>query len=43
MLLSAYVLDLLLNNTKVHQIVCACAKKFEYAMDDEVTKLMRKH
>ena len=42
-LLIAYVLDLLLNNTKVHQIVCACAQKFEYTMDDEVTKLMRKH
>jgi len=39
-LLSAHVLDLLLINIKVHTIYCACAKKFEYSTDDEITKLM---
>jgi len=42
-LLSAHVLDLLLINIKVHPISCLCANKFEYTMDDEVTKLILKH
>jgi len=39
-LLSAHVLDLLLMNIKVHPTSCACANKFEYSTDDEITKLM---
>jgi len=39
-LLIAHVLNLLLINIKVHLISCACANKFEYSMDDAVTKFM---
>jgi len=39
MLLSANVLDMLLI-IKVNRISCAYTHKFEYSMDDEVTKLM---
>jgi len=39
---SANVLDLLLINIKVHPISYACANKFEYSLDDEVTKFMLK-
>jgi len=42
-LLSGHVLDSLLINIKVHQIDWVCANKFEYSMDDQVTKLVLKH
>jgi len=39
-LLSAHLLDFLLINIKVFPISCAYTNKFEYSMDDGVTKLM---
>jgi len=39
-LLGRHVFDLVLININVHLISCACAKKFYYLMDDEVTKCM---